>query len=110
MIGSGKTVGLVLMGVSAALLLVFSFWVLAALAGNETTSAGAALGLLLALLVMGPLSGAGAYLFRRGGQEQREYAQVAKKNRSQRGAGPWPGDDPRTDRRPAVAPRGRSSV
>jgi DNA-directed RNA polymerase subunit RPC12/RpoP len=78
MIGSGKTVGLVLMGVSAALLLVFSFWVLAALAGNETTSAGAVLGLLLALLVMGPLFGAGAYLFRRGGQEQREYAQVVK--------------------------------
>jgi DNA-directed RNA polymerase subunit RPC12/RpoP len=78
MIGSGKTVGLVLMGVSAALLLVFSIWVLAALAGNETTGAGAVLGLLLALLVMGPLLGAGAYLFRRGGQEQREYAQVAK--------------------------------
>ena len=78
MTGGGKTVGLVLMIVSAVLLLVFGAWLLTAFSTDETTSSGAVLGLLLAVGVMAPLFGIGAYLFRKGGQEQREYAQVAK--------------------------------
>lgn len=84
MIGGGKTIGLILMIVSAALLLAFGGWMLTTLntvdaLGNPVLDAGgAALGLLLALLVMAPLFGIGAYLFRKGGQEQQEYAQVAK--------------------------------
>ncbi|MFO7633697.1 MAG: hypothetical protein R6W76_14230 [Caldilinea sp.] len=78
MVGGGKTVGLVLMIVSAVLLLVFGLWVLTAFSTDETTSGGGILGLLLALLVMAPLFGIGAYLFRKGGQEQTEYAFVAK--------------------------------
>ncbi|MFN3980356.1 MAG: hypothetical protein ACK4SA_08230 [Caldilinea sp.] len=78
MIGGGKTVGLVMMIVSAALLLVFGAWLLTAFSTAETSSGGAVLGLLLALLVMAPLFGIGAYLFRKGGQEQAEYAFVAK--------------------------------
>jgi DNA-directed RNA polymerase subunit RPC12/RpoP len=78
MIGGGKTVGLVMMIVSAALLLVFGAWLLTAFSTAETSSGGAVLGLLLALLVMAPLFGIGAYLFRKGGQEQAEYTFVAK--------------------------------
>ena len=78
MIGGGKTVGLVLMIVSAVLLLVFGAWVLTAFSTDETTSGGAVLGLLLAVGVMAPIFGIGAYLFRKGGQEQREYVQVEK--------------------------------
>jgi DNA-directed RNA polymerase subunit RPC12/RpoP len=78
MIGGGKTVGLILMIVSAALLLVFGAWLLTAFSTTETSSGGAVLGLGLALLTMAPLFGIGAYLFRKGGQEQQEYAQVAK--------------------------------
>ena len=78
MIGGGKTVGLILMIVSAALLLAFGAWVLTVFSTEETTRGGAVLGLLLAVGVMAPLFGIGAYLFRKGGQEQREYEQVAK--------------------------------
>lgn len=78
MIGGGKTVGLILMIVSAVLLLIFGAWLLTAFSTDETSSGGAVLGLGLALLVMAPLFGIGAYLFRKGGQEQQEYAQVAK--------------------------------
>ncbi|MCA9029086.1 MAG: hypothetical protein KDA86_28160, partial [Planctomycetaceae bacterium] len=62
MIGGGKTVGLVLMIVSAVLLLVFGAWVLTAVSTDETTSGGAVLGLLLAVGVMAPIFGIGAYL------------------------------------------------
>lgn len=78
MLGGGKTVGLILMIVSAVLLLIFGAWLLTAFSTSETSSGGAVLGLGLALLVMAPLFGIGAYLFRKGGQEQQEYAQVAK--------------------------------
>ena len=78
MIGGGKTVGLVLMIVSAVLLLVFGGWLLTAFSTTETSSGGGGLGVLLGLLVMAPLFGVGAYLFRKGGQEQQEYVQVAK--------------------------------
>ncbi len=78
MIGGGKTVGLILMIASAVLLLVFGAWVLTVFSTAETTSGGAVLGILLAVGVVAPLFGIGAYLFRKGGQEQREYEQVAK--------------------------------
>ncbi|MEJ5247045.1 MAG: TFIIB-type zinc ribbon-containing protein [Caldilinea sp.] len=78
MVGGGKTVGLVLMIVSLVLLLAFGGWLLTAFSANETTSGGAVLGLLLALIVIAPLFGIGAYLFRKGAQEAKEYAQVAK--------------------------------
>ena len=78
MIGGGKTIGLALMIVSAVLLLAFGAWLLTAFSTTETTSGGAVLGLVLALLVMAPIFGIGAYLFRKGGQEQKEFAQVSK--------------------------------
>ena len=36
------------------------------------------LGLVLAVIVMAPIFGVGAYVFRKGGQEQKEFAQVQK--------------------------------
>ena len=78
MVGSGKVLGLILMIVSAVLLLAFGAWAFTALSSTETTSSGAVLGLLLALLVMAPVFGIGAYLFRKGGQEQQELVQVQK--------------------------------
>ncbi len=78
MVGSGKVVGLVLMIGSAVLLLAFGAWAFTALSSSETTSGGAVLGILLALLVMAPVFGIGVYLFRKGGQEQQELVQVQK--------------------------------
>ncbi len=54
MVGSGKTVGIILMVVAAVLLLAFGGWAAVALGSSETSSGGAALGILLALLVVGP--------------------------------------------------------
>lgn len=78
MVGSGKTVGLILMIGSALLLLAFGAWVITAFGSSETTSGGAVLGSVLAFLVMAPIFGVGAYLFRKGSQEQKEYSQVEK--------------------------------
>jgi DNA-directed RNA polymerase subunit RPC12/RpoP len=78
MVGSGKMIGLALMIGSALLLMAFGAWAVTALGTSETTSGGAVLGILLALLVMAPIFGIGAYLFRKGGAEQKEFAQVQK--------------------------------
>jgi DNA-directed RNA polymerase subunit RPC12/RpoP len=78
MVGSGKTLGLILMIGAGLLLVAFGAWATTALLSSETTSGGAILGILLALLVMAPLFGIGAYLFRKGGLEQSEMAQVQK--------------------------------
>ena len=78
MVGSGKTIGLVLMIGAAVMLIAFGTWATTALASSETTGGGAALGIVLALIVIAPVFGIGAYLFRKGGAEQREFAQVQK--------------------------------
>jgi membrane protein implicated in regulation of membrane protease activity len=76
MIGSGKTLGIILMIGAGVLLIAFGAWATTALLSSDTTSGGAVLGILLALIVIAPVFGIGAYLFRKGGQEQREMAQV----------------------------------
>jgi len=78
MVGSGKMIGLALMIGSALLLMAFGAWAVTALGASETTSGGGVLGMLLALLIMAPIFGIGAYLFRKGGAEQKEFAQVQK--------------------------------
>lgn len=78
MIGSGKTLGIILMIGAAILLIAFGAWAMTALASSETTGGGATLGVVLALIVIAPVFGIGAYLFRKGGQEQAEMAQVQK--------------------------------
>ena len=78
MVGAGKTVGLILMIGSRRSFCAFGAWATTALLSSEMTSGGGVLGLLLALLVMAPIFGVGAYVFRKGGQEQKEFAQVQK--------------------------------
>ena len=78
MVGSGKTLGIILMVGGGLLLIAFGAWATTALLSSETTSGGAVLGIVLALIVIAPIFGVGAYLFRKGGQEQREMAQVEK--------------------------------
>ena len=78
MVGSGKTIGLVLMIGGAVLLIAFGAWATTALTSSETTAGGATLGIVLALIVIAPIFGIGAYLFRKGGAEQAEFAQVQK--------------------------------
>jgi len=81
MIGGGRIVGLVLMIGSALLLAAFAAWALTAMSAEETTSAGMVLGMFLALIVLAPIFGVGAYVFRKGTVEKVQYAQVAQEKK-----------------------------
>lgn len=81
MIGGGRTVGAALMIVSAVLLVAFGAWATVALTTSETTSGGLALGIVIALAVLGPVFGIGAYVFRKGTAEQTEFANVQQEKK-----------------------------
>jgi DNA-directed RNA polymerase subunit RPC12/RpoP len=81
MIGGGRTVGVVLMIVSAVLFMAFGAWAVVALTTEETSSGGMAIGLILALAVLGPVFGIGAYLFRKGTAEKAEFANVQQEKK-----------------------------
>jgi DNA-directed RNA polymerase subunit RPC12/RpoP/predicted transcriptional regulator len=81
MIGGGRTVGVVLMLISAVLLVAFGAWASVALMTSETTSGGLVLGMVIALAVLGPVFGIGAYVFRKGTAEQTEFASVQQEKK-----------------------------
>ncbi len=74
MIGGGRTTGAALMIGSTILLVAFVSWVIIAFSTNETSRAGMALGIVLALAIIAPLIGIGAYLFRKGTAESAQFA------------------------------------
>lgn len=75
--GGARIVGLAIMAISAVL---FLGW-LAAVATSGTTGGGMVLGIFLALVVCAPLLGIGFYLWRKGHQEETEFAQVAQEKK-----------------------------
>ncbi len=77
MIGGGRIVGIVLMGIAGFLFAAFFAWVLT----EDITGGGRTLGILLALLVMAPIFGIGAYLFRKGTVEEEQYATVKQEKK-----------------------------
>lgn len=81
MVGGGRTTGAALMIGSGILLVAFIGWIVTAFGTTETTSGGFALGIVLALAVITPIFGIGAYVFRKGIVEstQFETAQRQKK-------------------------------
>ncbi len=81
MIGSGRIVGLIMMIVSALVFVGFTAWALTAMGTGETSSSGMVLGIFLLLVVMAPVFGAGAYVFRKGSHEKEEYAQVEQEKK-----------------------------
>lgn len=74
---NGRIVGLIIMMIAGVL---FVGWT-AVVATSDTTTGGLIVGLFLAMLVCVPLAGIGFYLFRRGQQEESEFAQVAKEKK-----------------------------
>lgn len=83
MIGSGKTVGVILMAAGVVILVIVSLFIGSGLASGEASSISAVIlgiGLfgVLPLLILG---GLGAYLFTKGQTEERELAGVRKKER-----------------------------
>lgn len=82
MIGGGKTVGIILIAVGLIVCLVVSLWIGSGAASGQTNLAGAVLGIgalgIIPLLLFG---GVGAYLFVRGGAEEKELVVVRQKER-----------------------------
>ncbi len=79
MIGEARTVGVILVGAGLAICLLVGLWVFSVSAGLTPGAIvlGLGLGGILLLLFAVP----GVYLFARGGAEQRELAEVRKKER-----------------------------
>ena len=75
--GGGRIVGLATMAISAVLFLGWT----ATVVTSGTTAGGIVLGLFLALIVCAPLLGIGFYLWRKGQQEETEFAQVAQEKK-----------------------------
>jgi hypothetical protein len=74
---SGKTVGLILIGVGLAIGLAVGAWLVAGLAEDSLEASGALLGLVLLLLfVVAPLVGGGIYILSKGRAEEKEMAHV----------------------------------
>ncbi len=82
MIGGGRTVGIVFIVVGLAICLVVALWAGAGVATGSTNLAGWILGVgVLGVIPLLLFGGVGVYLFVRGGTEQRELAEVRKKER-----------------------------
>jgi hypothetical protein len=81
---SGKTVGAILIGIGVVIFLAVSIFISSGtgIGTGEVNAAGATIGIVLfGVLPLLLLGGGGLYLFRRGQGEEREMAEVRKKER-----------------------------
>ncbi len=81
MVGQGRIIGGLLILVGLAIALAAGAWLVANLAEGTLRTSGAALGAVFLLIVVAPLLGGGAFLFVRGQQEVRQFAEVEKERR-----------------------------
>jgi ribosomal protein S27AE len=74
---SGKTLGLILIGVGATIGLALGAWILSALADDSTGTSGAVLGFALVIIfIVAPLCGGGIYILSKGRAEETELGKV----------------------------------
>lgn len=78
MVGQGRIIGSLMVVAALALVLVVGIWLVANLAEGTLRISGAALGVVLVLIVAAPLLGGGTFLFIRGREEAQQFAEVAK--------------------------------
>ncbi|MBX2997092.1 MAG: hypothetical protein KF893_01175 [Caldilineaceae bacterium] len=76
--GGGRIIGIAMMIIAVVLL---TGWSLTVITAEGNSPGGMILGVFLALVVCAPLAGIGFYLFRKGKQEEGEFAQVAKEKK-----------------------------
>lgn len=81
MIGGGRSIGGILIGVSAILLIAFAGWLIAVFSEGDITRGGLILGIFLALAVIAPIMGIGFYLIRKGASESTQYETVQKQKK-----------------------------
>lgn len=78
MVGQGRIIGGLMVVAALAMVLVAGAWLVTNLAEGTLRASGAALGMILLLVVIAPLLGGGAFLFVRGREEAQQFAEVAK--------------------------------
>lgn len=82
MIGSGKVIGVILIGVGLVVCAIVSLFVGSGAASGQTTTAATVLGIgIFGIIPLALFSGVGIYLFTRGSAEEKELAQVRQKER-----------------------------
>jgi hypothetical protein len=79
--GSGRTVGVILMAIGAILGVAILAWLLAGQSEGGLRATGLALGVVLLLILVAPFLGGGAYMFTKGQGEAKEFAEVEKEKR-----------------------------
>ena len=83
MIGSGRTVGIILIVVGLVICLVASLFIGSGMASGRTTLPATILGIgLFGIIPLALFAGVGAYLFVKGGTEARELAEVRLNGKS----------------------------
>lgn len=78
MVGSGKLVGLILIGVGIVVEVIAALWLFGNVAEGKLQAAAFVLGLGLAQVLALPLLGAGGFLIVKGRQEEAEFAERDK--------------------------------
>lgn len=78
MVGQGRIIGGLLAGAGVVVALAAGGWLVTNLAEGTLRASGAVFGLVLLLIVVAPLVAGGAFLFVRGQEEARQFAEVAK--------------------------------
>jgi hypothetical protein len=74
---SGKTIGLILIGIGIVIGVAIGAWILAALAEDSVRGTGALLGFVVLLMfIVLPLVGGGLYLLSKGRAEEKQLAEV----------------------------------
>ncbi|MFQ5342753.1 MAG: hypothetical protein ACE5F6_14530 [Anaerolineae bacterium] len=78
MVGQGRIIGGLMIVAAIALMLVIGAWLVANLSEGTLRVSGAVFGVVLVVIVVAPLLGGGAFIFFRGTEEARQFAEVAK--------------------------------
>jgi len=82
MVGSGRTVGAILLALSLVVFLVTAALMVAQYTGGDTTIGGAVLGIaLMTIFVSLPLLAAGVWFFTKGRRETADFAEVEKQKK-----------------------------
>ena len=81
MVGQGRIIGGLMIVAAIALMLVIGAWLVANLSEGTLRISGAVFGVVLVLIVVAPLLGGGAFIFFRGTEEARQFAEVAKERK-----------------------------
>jgi DNA-directed RNA polymerase subunit RPC12/RpoP len=80
--GHGRTIGIILIAIAAAVFLIAAILMIAQASTGETTVTGAILGILIVTVVVAiPLGAGGVYLLVKGRQESTAYAEVEKQKK-----------------------------